>query len=128
MATYRTAAQEWSEEYARLHARPGTRRAVISAKGGRILSMLRPYPWEGKRSGSGVVIGVAPGAKHSIEWQPDDDSFVVYHAHDAPLTGFPRNDAKAILRGFGAVHGAARRRPARRRATRSGLAWTGRAR
>ena len=38
----RTAAQEWALDYGAFHARPGTRSALLTAKGGRILQMLAP--------------------------------------------------------------------------------------
>lgn len=100
----RTAAQEWSETYQRLHARPGKRGPVrLSAKGARILRMLGPMPWE---SGSGAL----DIRGETLSWQPEMDSFVVGHAHDASFTGFPRGDAARILRAFGVGAGQSRLR------------------
>ena len=89
-----TAAQEWSEEYNRLHAVPGKRGPVrLSRQGARILQMLAPYPWEGGHEDIDI-------RGETVSWQPDMDDFVVGHAHEARLTGFPEGDAKRILAAF----------------------------
>jgi|HubBroStandDraft_4_1064222.scaffolds.fasta_scaffold303726_2 hypothetical protein len=102
MALYRTAAQEWSEKYNRLHAVPGKRGPVrLSRQGARILQMLAPYPWEPGNADIDI-------RGETLSWQPDMDSFVVGHAHDAAHTGFPRGDAARIMRAFEAAHGRSR--------------------
>lgn len=111
MTRYMTAAQEWSEEFNRLHAQPGTRTARVSRQGARILQMLSPYPWE---AGHGdvdfdVAYNESGEAQVTLKWQPAADDFVVGHAHQARSTGFPEGDAKRILAGF--RRGQARTRP-----------------
>jgi hypothetical protein len=104
---YMTATQEWAADYERLHARPGKRGPVrLSGGGARILKMLKPYPWE--PGSSDVEID-----GDMLTWTPAGDSFVVGHAHDASLTGFPSGDAKRILDAFSQFHGSGRSKPPR---------------
>ncbi len=104
MARYTTAAQEWAEEFGRLHAVPGKRGPVrLSRQGARILKMLAPYPWEPGHDDVDI-------RGETVSWQPDMDSFIVGHAHGAPHTGFPRGDANRILAAFRRVGGRSRTR------------------
>lgn len=106
MARYTTAAQEWSEKYARNHARPGKRGPVrLSRQGARILGMLSPYPWEPGHADVDI-------RGETLSWQPEADDFIVGHAHEARSTGFPEGDAKRILAAFesgGSGHARTRR-------------------
>lgn len=104
MATYRSAAQEWSAEYNHLHAIPGKRGPVrLSRQGARILGMLSPYPWEPGHADVDI-------RGETLSWQPQADDFIVGHAHSARSTGFPEGDAKRILAAFRHHGGEARTR------------------